>query len=347
MPNWGRQKAYEPIGPSHDPQSLYRQMEAFLAWCEERNASAHTLRNWTLYLRYFVSWCDERGLGYPQEVTRPVLERYQRYLFLLRKANGQPLSIASQLGRMHAVQAWFRWLVRSHRLLYNPASDLELPRKETRLPRHVLSAAEVEQVLNVPDVGTAIGVRDRAMLETFYSTGMRRMELIHLHVHDVDYERGTVMIRQGKGRKDRMVPIGERALAWIAKYRDEVRPELALASDDGTLFLTVEGLAFSDNRLSTVASKAVVAAGLGKIGSCHLFRHAMATQMLENGADIRYVQAMLGHADLKTTEIYTQVSIRALKDIHTATHPARLARTVTAGDLLAVLDAEAAEDPTS
>jgi len=143
----------------------------------------------------------------------------------------------------------------------------------------------------------------------------------------LDYERGTLMIRQGKGKKDRMIPIGDRALAWVARYRDEVRPELAIAGDDGTLFLTVTGRAFSDNRMTRMVRNCVRAAGLGNIGSCHLFRHAMATQMLENGADVRFIQAMLGHADIKTTQVCTRVSIRALKDIHSATHPARLGRT--------------------
>ncbi len=204
-------------------------------------------------------------------------------------------------------------------------------------------------------ITTAIGVRDRAMLETLYSTGMRRMEIIGLQQRGVDYERGTLMIRQGKGHKDRMVPIGDRALAWLARYRDEVRPELAIAGDDDTLFLTVTGQSFSDNRMTQLVRNYVRAAGLGEIGSCHLFRHAMATQMLENGADVRYIQAMLGHADIKMTQVYTRVSIRALKDIHTATHPARLARSaknptpyedekpITAADLLAALDDEADE----
>lgn len=133
-----------------------------------------------------------------------------------------------------------------------------------------------------------------------------------------------------------------------------MRPELAISGDDDTLFLTVTGQAFSDNRMTQLVRNYVRAAGLGEIGSCHLFRHAMATQMLENGADVRYIQAMLGHADIKTTQVYTRVSIRALKDIHTATHPARLARTVrhpsasdeppmTAADLLAGLDDEAGD----
>jgi len=357
MPNLGRREPYPPIGPAHDPLSLYRQMMDFLMWLEERNTSRHTLKHWELYLRYFVSWCDERGLTRPAEVTRPILERYQRHLFLKRKKNGAPLSATTQASRVTPIRKWFRWLTRNNRVLYNPAADLDLPKVEERLPQHVLTIEEVERVLNLPDTTTALGVRDRAMLETLYSTGIRRMEIIGLQQRDVDYERGTLMIRQGKGRKDRMIPIGDRALAWVARYRDEVRPELAIAGDDGTLFLTVTGQAFSDNRMTQMVRNCVRAAGLGHIGSCHLFRHAMATQMLENGADVRFIQAMLGHADIKTTQVYTRVSIRALKDIHSATHPARLGRSgsrgkdadderkVTASDLLAALEAEVDEEP--
>jgi integrase/recombinase XerD len=142
----------------------------------------------------------------------------------------------------------------------------------------------------------------------------------------VDAERGTVMIREGKGRKDRLIPIGERALAWIAKYKADVRPELATGMDDDTLFLTHLGEAFAPIRLTQMVRDYIDAARIGKRGSCHLFRHTMATLMLENGADIRYIQAMLGHAKLDTTQIYTQVSIRMLKTIHTATHPGKPVR---------------------
>jgi len=134
------------------------------------------------------------------------------------------------------------------------------------------------------------------------------------------------MVRQGKGKKDRMIPIGERALRWVLKYRDEVRPELAMPEDDTTLFLTNYGLPFTRNRMSQLVRDYVNDADTGKTGSCHLFRHTMATLMLENGADIRFIQAMLGHADISTTQIYTQVSIRQLKEIHTATHPAKMTR---------------------
>jgi integrase/recombinase XerD len=345
------------IGPLGDPGSLYFQLRQFLQHLRERGYSERTVENREGLLIAFIRWCDERGLTRPQDITRPILERYQRHLFLHRKANGEALSARSQVVHITSIRVWFKWLTKTNRILYNPASDLDLPRIERRLPKHILSSDEAEKILNVPDINTLMGIRDRAMLETLYSTGMRRMELIGLSWSSIDYERGTVMIRQGKGKKDRMIPIGERALAWIKKYRDDVRPQYALAQDDGTLFLTRQGEVFNSNHLSQVIREHIDAAEIGKRGSCHLFRHTMATLMLENGADIRFIQAMLGHASLETTQVYTQVSIRTLKEIHTATHPARLQRQRSASEtlakslpedpieaLLTVLDAEENEE---
>lgn len=361
MPKKGESKkqrvSEQIIGPLGDPGSLYFQMKQFLQYQRERGYSERTVGNRESLLIAFIRWCDERGLTRPQEITRPILERYQRHLFLYRKADGEALSARSQTVRITPIRVWFKWLTKTNRILYNPASDLDLPRMEQRLPKHILSSDEAERILNVPDTQTPTGIRDRAMLETLYTTGMRRMELIGLSWSAIDYERGTVMIRQGKGKKDRMIPIGERALAWITKYRDDVRPHFVLGQDDGTLFLTQQGEGFSPNRLTQLVREHIEKANIGKRGSCHLFRHTMATLMLENGADIRFIQAMLGHVSLNTTQIYTQVSIRALKEIHTATHPARLQRQNTASQtmaeplpddpveaLLTALDAEADEE---
>ncbi|MEW6747663.1 MAG: tyrosine-type recombinase/integrase, partial [Planctomycetota bacterium] len=228
--------------------------------------------------------------------------------------------------RLVPVRAYFKWLTRQNVLLANPASELELPRLEKRLPKHVLTASEAELVLLQADVRDPLGVRDRAILETLYSTGIRRMEVIGLGLFDLDVERGTVMVRQGKGKKDRMIPIGERAVAWIEKYVTDVRPSLVVEPDEGTLFLTNTGESFTPNRLTQLVRNYVDQAAIGKRGACHLFRHTMATIMLENGADIRFIQEMLGHAELSTTQIYTQVSIKKLKEIHTATHPSARVR---------------------
>lgn len=351
MPRKGQTTRKAAVGDTRDPDSLYHHMLRFSQWQREKNYSERTVENREDALRLFIGWAHERGLTRPQEISKPILERYQRHLFLYRKANGEPLSTRSQHVRTTPIRALFKWLARQNHILYNPASDLELPRMERRLPRHVLNVREVETVLAMPDLATPIGVRDRAMLETFYSTGIRRMELINLHLHDIDADRGTLMVRQGKGKKDRMVPVGDRALAWIGKYRDDVRAGFACGQDDGTLFLTTLGEAFVPNRMTQLVRDYVDAADIGKRGSCHLFRHSMATLMLENGADIRFIQAMLGHAELSTTQIYTQVSIRMLKQIHSATHPGcpivSRRHEDDAGEahvLLAALDAEAAEE---
>ena len=153
---------------------------------------------------------------------------------------------------------------------------------------------------------------------------MRRLELVNLKLWDLDLERVTVTIRQGKGKKDRIIPMGDRAAAWVRKYLTESRPQLATEPDDKTVFLCHDGEPFSLDYLTEVVRDYVDAANLGKRGACHLFRHTMATLMLEGGADIRFIQAMLGHADLNTTQIYTHVAIRQLQEIHRATHPAKL-----------------------
>ena len=294
-------------------------------WCEWMGAhgySPRTIENRQRMLAHLATWLDERGVTRPVDVTRPMLERYQRWLFHYRKANGDPLTFRSQSQRLLPVRAFFKWAARQHHMLHNPASEIELPKVEQRLPKPALSAAEAEQVLSMPDLSTAAGVRDRAMLETLYSTGIRRIELAGLAVFDIDHDRHTLLVRQGKGRKDRLIPIGERALVWIDRYTAEVRHRHAREPDNGVLFLTGDGNQFSLDRLTQLAGRYVQASGVPKQGACHLFRHTLATLMLEGGADLRYVQQMLGHADISTTQIYTHVSIRHLQAIHAATHPA-------------------------
>jgi len=295
----------------------------FVSWMRQKNYAARTVSDREQHLFAFIGWCEERGVVRASEVSRAVLEGYQRYLYHYRRADGQPLSFRGQHIRLAPVRAFFKYLTRAHHILFNPASELELPKLGSRLPRCVLSAKEAERVLAKLDLDEPLGLRDRAILEVLYSTGIRRSELIRLRLYDVDSERGVVLVRQGKGRKDRVIPIGERAIAFTDRYIAEVRPRLVMPPDDGALFVTHLGRPFSPNRMSQLVRKHVDAAELGKSGSCHLFRHSMATLMLEGGADIRFIQQMLGHVDISTTQIYTQVSIRKLKAIHTATHPAR------------------------
>ena len=312
-----------PIGDANNPNSLYYYCLRFIEWQNIRKYSKDTIKCREFYLYKFTKWCDDRGLLCPHEITKPIIERYQRFLFLHRKKNGEPLSISGQLSHLYAIRALFSWLAKSNYILYNPASDLDLPKRGRRLPKSVLSEDDVETIINQANINTAIGIRDRAIMETFYSTGIRRIELINLKVNDLDIQRGTIMVRHGKGDKDRMIPIGARAIDWTHKYLDEVRSGLVIGTSENVLFLSKIGGSIEKNHLSATINHYIKAANINKTGSCHLFRHAMATLMLENGADIRYIQAMLGHASLETTQIYTHLSIAKLKDIHTATHPAK------------------------
>jgi len=283
-------------------------------------------------LRRFIAWCEERGLD-AADITLPILERYQRHLFHARKRDDTPLTLAFQVQLLLPINALFRHLVRTGQLPANPAADLELPRLPQRLPRTWLSVAEIEQVLRHVAIYGDVGVRDRAIIETLYSTGLRRFELLAMGVRDADEHAGVVFVREGKGRKDRVVPIGERALAWLVKYRDEVRAQWIVGLDDGRLWLRPDGKPLRKNQLTERMKKLLGEAGIDKPGACHILRHSMATHMLDHGADVRYVQAILGHAQLSTTAIYTHVAIGQLKAVHAATHPsARLTRTRESGE---------------
>jgi integrase/recombinase XerD len=310
----------QPKGSSSPGKSLAALLDKYLQNLAIKGFSESTLRVRRIYMEMFLSWCRRSRITAPTQVTRTSLESYQRYLFNYRKKDGQPLAVASQHSRLAPLKVWFKWLAHREYISQDPAAELELPRVGYKLPS-VMNRDEAERVLSQPNVGEPLGIRDRAMLEMLYSSGLRRMELLHLKLYDVDQKHGLVTVREGKGKRDRVVPNGDRALAWLDLYLNRLRSEIAKKPDDGIVFLTSNGAPFTPNHLSWLARQYVKSAGMGKGGACHIFRHTMATLMLEGGADIRYIQAMLGHVRLDTTQIYTHVSIRKLKQVHTATHP--------------------------
>ncbi len=317
-----QRKPLPPVGDISDKLGMQSNIDAHVRSLEVRNYAADTLRQREKYLHWFALWALERGLTRPGEVTKPILERYQRHLFNYRNADDKPLSFRSQYTHLSHVKAWYKWLARENRVLFNPASELDLPKLGRSLPKAILTAAEAEQVLAQPDLNDPYGIRDRAILEVLYSSGIRRRELTNLQLFDIDADRKTLMVRQGKHKKDRLLPIGNRALKWIAHYLEQSRPLLLCGTHCHTLFLSNMGGPLEPDSLTEYARRYIDQANIGKRGSCHIFRHTMATLMLENGADIRYIQAMLGHSQLSTTEIYTQVSIKKLQQIHGLTHPA-------------------------
>jgi len=318
--------------PAHDAiahNRLVRYMEEHFEWMLVTGYSPDTVRARRVAIRKFIGWADERGLDDPREVTRPMLERYQRYLFYYRKPEGKdcgsPLTISMQYQYLAPLKTWFKWLSRQHHILANPAADLDLPKQPKHLPRSVPSVQEVEAILGEAEPDSAKGLRDRALLEVLYATGLRRMELPGVSIYDIDLNRGVLWVRHGKGNRERVVPLGDRAMAWLNKYLIESRPQL-LTGDTTALFLTDYGEPVQPHYVADKVKRYMQFAGVNKPGSTHLLRHACATHMLEGGADIRYIQEMLGHANLQTTEIYTHVSIDKLIAVHGATHPSRLKR---------------------
>jgi integrase/recombinase XerD len=305
---------------------LVRYMEEHFEWLMVHGYSEATVHSRRFVLRRFIAWADERGVADPREITRPMLERYQRHLFHYRKEDGRALSLGTQVGNLTGLKTWFKWLSREHHILINPANELIMPMQPKSLPRSVPTRQEVEAILAEAKPETASGLRDRALLETIYASGVRRKEVAGVSVFDVDLGRGVLRVREGKGRRQRVVPLGERAAAWLDKYLADARPWLITSEDTRALFVTDHGEPMRPYYVAEKVKNCMVAAGVNKVGSTHLLRHACATHMLEGGADIRFIQQLLGHARLDTTDIYTHVSIDKLIAVHRATHPSRLQR---------------------
>ena len=230
-------------------------------------------------------------------MTAEHLSAYRRSLFHYRNPrSGRPLKFATQAHYLIPVRCWFGWLLESTWTQDDVTAKLDLPKEEHRLPTGVLSADQVELLLNLPDLNKPTGVRDRAILETFYSTAIRCAELVDLDVYDINVERQIVTVHQGKGKKDRVVPIGQRAISWVNKYLADVRPTLVSESGVTNLFVTNKGRAIHPNQLSGQVRKYLLQIGITHRGACHLLRHTAATLMMEAGADLRSLQLFLGHA---------------------------------------------------
>lgn len=294
--------------------------EAYLHRLRVRNYSPRTIDNHASYLRLFVEWSEANGISAPRDVTIFVLEDYQSYLHELVKPDGTKLTPNAQHARLVPLRAYFSFMTRRRIIDANPAADLELPKLGRPLPKGVMNEDEVSKVFEQVDLSKKTGLRDLAIMHVAYATGLRRAELCSLGLHAIDRQRGVVTVRKGKGNKDRIVPILEEAIAVVDEYLESSRPDAEPGHED-VLFLTVQGRRITENRMTQLVRDYIRAADIGDRGSCHAFRHSIATAMLDNGADIRHVQAQLGHADISTTQIYTQVSVAKLKEVHTATHP--------------------------
>lgn len=317
----------DPVFQTHDKGSLGYQAKRWLIHHKNLGHTQQTLDTHFKWIRLFLRWCQDRDLILVNQVSRFDIEDYQKSLLVTAGNHHTPkMKPITRSNRLGSVRIFFRWLSKKRILVYNPAADIELPKVVKTVPRDVLTVPEVEKILSACNLKFKMGIRNRAILETFYSTGIRRSELRYLKPEDIDFEEGVLTVREGKGGKQRLVPIGKRALSWVNKYIEEVRSQAPLGHEPW-LFLSRTGKSVSD--LTAITWEIMNKAGIRKEGACHLFRHTMATMMLKNGADIRVVQEILGHAKVQTTQRYTHLCIDHLKQVHSKTHPAKFPKRVT------------------
>ena len=223
--------------------------------------------------------------------------------------------------RLSAARRFYRWLVRQGKRAADPTASLDSAKQATRFPK-TLSETDVERLLAAPDVSTTLGLRDRAMLEVLYASGLRVTELVSLRVHEVSLSDNVLRVASGKGVKTRLVPFGEEAAAWIARYVQDARPALTGGRSVDALFLTARGAGMTRHNFWHMIKRYGALASIpAALLSPHTLRHAFATHLLNHGADLRVVQMLLGHADISTTQIYTHVARARLKLLHAAHHP--------------------------
>jgi len=299
--------------------SMSEWVERWLAYSEAMGHAPSTIRGRRCYFKNILDFLAAADVHEPSGIGASEVIAFRRWM----QSKGT-LNIQTQGQTLCTFRALCRWLHKQGVLAAVPEEELRFRGLGgRRLPRHVLRSDQIERVLSVPDTETTIGLRDRAIMEVFYSTGLRRQELLNLRVTDVLADRGLVLVREGKGRKDRYTPIGKRALEWVAAYQERVRPLWCGPDDLGILFLSSRGDPLSKHTVGSIVRGSFHLAGLlVKGGNCHLFRHSCATHLMENGADIRAVQEILGHSSIQSTQIYTHVSQVRAKEVHARCHPA-------------------------
>ncbi len=303
-------------------RSIQYHYRAYLQYLtKQRRISAYTAHTNRLSLGLFLKWAKTNKLNKITDISTRSIEQYAYYLCEYKKKNGKLLSPHTRKNRISQLRVFFNWLHANNHLLFNPARHVRLPKTKNQLSAGILSHKQIRDILKQPDLSKKSGIRDRAILELFYSTGIRKLELVKLQKADIDFENEVVLIRQGKGQRDRVVPIGRQALNWLKRYLQEVRPFWAKKASTSRLFITARGTPFSTHSLSHQAAIYFTNAKISQNGGVHLFRHSMATHMLENGCDVRYVQEILGHSQISTTQIYTHVSIAKLKEVYAKSHP--------------------------
>lgn len=288
-------------------------VEEYLNHLRERGMSPRTISDLQRRINYFYVFLRRKKILIPK---RQAFLDYHRYLTHTKKYQG--FTVRS---RLFAIRAYFSYLAETKRFLFNPAAGLAIPKKSRTLPRDIPTPQEMRNVLDGIDTVGRVGKRRKAILELLYSTGIRANELLSLDIYDVDFKKGTIHVRQGKGGKDRVVPFGEKAKEALKVYIEEVRRYHADMTGEKKLFLSMWGRKLKYKELILVMHGASVK---GKPLRAHSLRHACAIGMIQNGADIRYVQELLGHSSINSTQIYTRLMPADMKKLHTRYHPRAL-----------------------
>lgn len=283
--------------------------------------SPHTVRGAKSALKELVAYLSAADVAHVEQINHDVLLRYRETLSWRLTEKGTPLSPRSQSELLGHLRAFCRWMVAQDWLVADPSKRIPNPRKPQQLPKAILDETEVQRILAQPDLHTATGYRNRVILEVLYSSAIRRAEVAHLQLDDVDTGHGFLIVREGKNRKDRAVPIGAAVCVLLVTYIAGVRADWPGADRDRHLFLNRFGQGMGPNAVWQVVRKYIRAANIDRAVSTHTFRHSCATHMLRAGAPIRHLQEMLGHASIETTQVYTRLTITDLKAVHRRYHP--------------------------
>jgi len=293
----------------------------YLELCLARGQSSDTVRGKRGGLKKFFLWCVDRETTRINQIDLDLMDDYAAYLNAYRKKlDNEPLSVAQKRNLLTFVKTFVKYMHIKKLLPTNTLEYIELPSKGMQIPKSLYSVEEIEAILQQPMLFGIKGLRDRAILECFFATGIRRGELARLNIDDIDFL-GQLIRVQGKGNKERLVPISQRGCEWLAFYIGKIRPMFAFLASGKALFLANNGKRYVPGKISDMASQYVRLAGFDRTGACHLYRHNTATTMLDNGADLRHIQEMLGHASILTTQLYTHVGRKQLSKVYNATHP--------------------------
>lgn len=298
-------------------------LERYATYMKALNRATKTIKAHLKYCNRFFEFAAGHGVDHPQDVAQPLLLDYQQHVAQAISANGTAYSVSTQNKHLTCLAGLYRYLKQAGYVAHNPTLDLQYAKLPQRLPRAVLTHKDMKKLLRQPDTSTVLGFRDRVIMELLYSTGIRRKEVLGLDVEDIDLDSGFLLVREGKGKKDRVVPLGKVACRFIETYLNGIRPELLKrcpAPGTPALFPSTRSDRLRRNALNEMIRKYGRKAGLRNV-SPHTFRHTCATALIRNRADIRHVQEMLGHAKLTTTQDYIRLTRTDLKEAHSRFHP--------------------------